>query len=58
MFKLDSIFFSFIFNSCKTLGNTFGYGAFEGAVIYLGLFTIAGIKGFSKASNNKKVVKK
>ena len=45
MFDLDIQLFNFIYSSCKSLGNTFGYGAFEGLVMYAGLITLGIIKG-------------
>lgn len=34
MFKLDISLFDFLYKYCKSLGNAFGYGAFEGLVLY------------------------
>ena len=34
MFDLDIAIFEFIYNSCMRLGRAFGYGAFEGFIIY------------------------
>ncbi|WP_158524227.1 hypothetical protein [Clostridium perfringens] len=31
--------FDIIYNSCKTAGWAFGFGAFEGFIIYLGVIT-------------------
>lgn len=45
MFNLDIQLLNFIYSSCKSLGNTFGYGAFEGLVMYAGLITLGIIKG-------------
>ena len=51
MFNLDIQLFNFIYSSCKSLGNTFGYGAFEGLVMYTGIIMLGIIKG--KRFNNK-----
>lgn len=34
MFDLDIRIFNFIYSICKSLGNSFGYGALEGAIMY------------------------
>lgn len=38
-----------IYNSCKTLGSIFGFGAFEGFIIYSGII----VYGCFKASSQK-----
>ena len=35
MFDLDIQLFDFIYSSCKSLGNTFGYGFVEGLCMYI-----------------------
>lgn len=54
MFKLDIYIFNFLYNQCKMLGNALNYGAFEGFIIYLGIFTATTLK----VLNNKKVANK
>lgn len=39
MFKLDIEVFNFIYNICKSFGNCFMLGAFEGAVLLGGSVT-------------------
>lgn len=34
MFNLDIILFDFLYKHCRSLGNAFGYGSFEGLVLY------------------------
>ncbi len=34
MFDLDIRLFNYIYSNCKVLGNAFGFGAFEGFVLY------------------------
>lgn len=34
MFNLDIGLFSFLYEHCKSLGNAFGFGAFEGLILY------------------------
>lgn len=59
MFKLDTTIFNYLYIHCKILGGAFNFSAFEGFVMYLGIFTLAGLKGFNKYSDGKKkVVKK
>lgn len=36
MFDLDIRLFSCVYTNCKELGNAFGFGAFEGFVLYAG----------------------
>lgn len=57
MFRLDSIVFTLLYNQCRNLGNSLGFGAFEGAVIYFSILTLAVFKGLN-INNTKKVVKK
>ncbi|MBD7909723.1 MULTISPECIES: hypothetical protein [Clostridium] len=56
MFRLDLLVYNFIFNNCQALGNVFGFGAFEGFIIYAGVITVAVMKIFN--DNIKKDVKK
>lgn len=53
MFSLDLILFNLIYNKCLALGLIFGYGAFEGAVIYVGII----MAGITSVNNAKKVQK-
>ncbi|MBW6411839.1 hypothetical protein [Clostridium weizhouense] len=55
MFDLDIRLFNLIYTQCRTLGNAFNMGAFEGFVMYAGVVTL----GITKVleSNNKKVKK-
>lgn len=39
-----------IYNSCETLGAVFGFGALEGAIIYIGIISY----GFLKATGSNK----
>lgn len=50
MFKLDLELCNFIYRNCKALGNTFGYGAAEGLVIYSGIITATIMKVINKKS--------
>lgn len=50
MFSLDFRLFNVIYEHCYKLGSSFGYGAFEGLVLYasvimLGITTITNKKG-------------
>lgn len=49
MFKLDNLIFHFVYDNCKTLGATFGLGAFEGFVMYFGIVVLS----FTSALNIK-----
>ena len=51
MFDLDIAVINFIYNSCKTLGGAFNFGALEGAIMYLGIFAY----GYFTVTNKKKV---
>lgn len=51
---LDVIVLSFIYKQCLILGSAFGFGAFEGGVIYASLLTLLGFK----VAENKKEVKR
>ncbi|WP_205448236.1 hypothetical protein [Clostridium botulinum] len=50
MFDLDIRLFSCIYTNCKALGNVFGFGAFEGFVIYSGIILIVITEVMSKRS--------
>lgn len=53
--------FNIIYIECEKLGNTFGFGAFEGGVIYFAVFSILLIKvidSIKKVYENKKSKKK
>lgn len=45
--------FELIYNSCKTLGSVFGFGALEGFIIYSGIVSY----GFLKATGSNKDIK-
>lgn len=51
MFNLDIKLFSFLYSYCKSLGNIFGYGAFEGLVMYAGVILLGVIKATEKKIN-------
>ncbi len=36
MFDLDIRLFNCIYTNCKALGSAFGFGAFEGCILYTG----------------------
>lgn len=55
MFNLDIRLFNYIYNNCKSLGSTFGFGAFEGLVMYSSLILLAIVK--VREGNNKKAKK-
>ncbi|NOW07880.1 hypothetical protein [Clostridium beijerinckii] len=44
MFNLDLQIFNFIYSNCKHLGGAFGYGAFEGFVLYGSVIALAIVK--------------
>lgn len=48
MFDLDLKIIRFLYLKCKIAGTALGYGAFEGAVMYLGVITYAFLKGSKK----------
>lgn len=56
MFKLDSFVLTLLYNQCKTIGTSIGFGAFEGFVVYFSIVTLAVLKGTSNI-NIKKVKK-
>lgn len=41
MFDLDLRLFYFIYNQCRSLGSAFGFGAFEGFIMYLSIIMLA-----------------
>lgn len=55
MFNLDLQLFNFIYSNCKHLGGAFGYGAFEGFVLYGSVIALAIVKVTD--INSKKVNK-
>lgn len=55
MFNLDLQIFNFIYSNCKHLGGAFGYGAFEGFVLYGSITALAIVK--VRDINSKKVHK-
>jgi hypothetical protein len=56
LFGTDISVFNMIYRQCKIAGSAFGYGAFEGFVMYTGIITAATLKVIN--SNTKRVVKK
>ena len=44
MFDFDIRIFNFFYQQCKSLGNVFCMGAFEGFVMYTSLITLAIVK--------------
>lgn len=52
MFGLDSVIFSFFYRQFKILGSVIGYGAKEGAILYL-LILIALINLFLDSKRRK-----
>ncbi|HGH1666583.1 hypothetical protein QTI60_05620 [Clostridium perfringens] len=46
-----------IYNSCKDLGSVFGFGAFEGFIIYSGIVVYGCLKASNK-KNNKVIIAK
>ncbi|GEP65185.1 hypothetical protein CBE01nite_29530 [Clostridium beijerinckii] len=53
MFDLDLKVFYFFYSHCKVLGSIFGFGAFEGAIMYISVIALAIVK-----VNEAKKVKK
>ena len=53
MFNLDFRLFNAIYEHCYRLGSSFGYGAFEGLVLYASVISLAVIT----VASNKKVEK-
>ncbi|MDS0525443.1 hypothetical protein NNC19_07115 [Clostridium sp. SHJSY1] len=52
MFKYDLVVINWIYNNCKMLGNVFGYGAFEGFIIYTGIIIVAVTSVINKRLKN------
>ena len=50
MFELDILVFNWIYNQCFTLGKIFGFGALEGFLMYLILFSQAFVIDHKKVS--------
>lgn len=48
--------FDIIYNSCKTLGSVFGFGAFEGFIIYAGVVTYGFLRVTGSNKENKIVM--
>ncbi|MCE5221648.1 MAG: hypothetical protein LLF98_10400 [Clostridium sp.] len=53
MFDLDIKLFSLLYSCCKSLGNIFGFGAFEGMIMYSSVILL----GITEVTNSKKVKK-
>lgn len=47
--------FDIIYNACKTLGSIFGFGAFEGFIIYAGIVSY-GVLRATEGNKAKKIV--
>ncbi|HFD2054535.1 TPA: hypothetical protein ACF2DR_001711 [Clostridium perfringens] len=47
--------FDIIYNSCKALGSTFGFGSFEGFIIYAGIVSY-GVLRVTEGNKGKKIV--
>ncbi|HII4449370.1 TPA: hypothetical protein ACY4RW_001269 [Clostridium perfringens] len=47
--------FDIIYNSCKTLGVAFGFGAFEGAIIYAGIVAYSILRA-TGSNKDKKII--
>ncbi len=54
MFSLDMKVFNYIYSNCRQIGNIFGYGAFEGFIMYSGLISIGLLKLLETARKLKK----
>ena len=50
MFKLDILILNWIYNQCLILGKIFGFGALEGFLMYLILFSQAFVIDRKKVS--------
>lgn len=46
MFDLDIALFKFIYRNCRHLGGIFGFGAFEGFVMYSSSILLAIVKAY------------
>lgn len=47
--------FDIIYNSCKILGTVFGFGAFEGFIIYAGVVTYVFLR-VTGSNKDKKII--
>ena len=54
MFDLDLALYAFLYRSCAKLGDVFGFGAWEGFIIYAGIITLAVLKGIEISKKVKK----
>lgn len=54
MFSLDMRVFNYIYSNCRQIGNVFGYGAFEGFIMYSSLISIGLLKILETAKKLKK----
>lgn len=48
MFDLDIRLFNYIYTNCKSLGQAFGFGAFEGFILYTGTILMVITTAISK----------
>ena len=55
MFKLDLALWNFLYGHCRSLGNAFCLGAFEGFIIYLGAMVYAVQFGLKSKVSKKNV---
>lgn len=53
MFNLDVRVFNYVYNNCRQMGSVFGFGAFEGFIMYSSLVSL-GIIRFLDAKKVKK----
>ncbi|OOM78706.1 hypothetical protein [Clostridium sp. BL-8] len=54
MFGLDMKVFNYIYSNCRQIGSIFGYGAFEGFIMYGGLISMGVLKFFENTKKLKK----
>lgn len=54
MFNLDIRAFNYIYSSCHQIGNIFGYGTFEGFIMYGSLISLGILKFLETPKKEKK----
>jgi uncharacterized membrane protein YjgN (DUF898 family) len=54
MFDLDIRVFNYVYSNCRQIGTIFGYGAFEGFIMYSSLISIGLLKLLEAAKKLKK----
>ncbi len=52
MFDLDIRLFNCIYTNCKALGSAFGFGAFEGFILYTGIILMVITTTLSKKAKS------